>query len=344
MSVVFAVFAIAISKQVAAPVDLRKYEIKPAGIEIQLPKSWSRNRNVPSVTHSLRVPIDPKAKKFARFDLGYSLNDSLDVDLFQSSKKDISILQGYEVLGQWNIDVNGNPLAITKLKRQADVTLSGVLFKPGQAKMTLSVSGTEADVATIESQLPQLLSTIRDIPVVMPASNVATPVRYTVDPEDIIVNYKASKKVEFMIANAPQVLHLPTKSKVLSSDANSATYQSPEFKTSFTVTVFSTDDESDRELFARISEDSKKYFSGAIDRVDESRNEAYHEVVRRMIFRSGNAAEGTGKVRIVDVVVATPYGSVFRLVGSLDPNENLQAQRTKFRRYVSQIKLIKKTK
>lgn len=289
------------TQKIVVPKHKRKVEVKPAGIAILVPKQWRTYSDNGGYQISFRVPTG-KPKIEGRYDIGFVLDESSDVEQFQIAVKKTAEARGDQNIEQYQSEVMGGQFAFTKFVRENRTTLRGVLFRSTKQKLVTVLNAPSEDFEVVEAEFRKTLESLAEIKVVE-AKLPTVPVEKKIA---LTANYTPSKipvpvKVKVNVRGLDYVLRIPENSTVTKLSDNSYSMSRKDLIGSIVINLTPYEVGKDDPiviLFRRMSE-NMKLFKGGIRRVD--RDERFADgSYRHFVTRSGNDASTSRPLTVLE--------------------------------------------
>ena len=286
-------------------VQLKKIEVKPAGVSVSVPKSWKSYPADGTYTASLKVPgKDPKVE--GRYDIGYVSDDLNDVEGFQTGVAGTLATRGDKLIEQYVSEVLGGNFAFSKYSKGDRTSVRGVLFRPTKQKLVVLFSAPTTDFDALFPSFQDTLQTLSDIKVVeaKPVNAPPEPKLIRLEPNLRGRSVSLPVKVPISIAGKGYQIELPrgATSQKLSEDSFSIV--APGVNGSIVVNTgkFSGTVEPIGEVLSILGKNTS-LFEGGIERVNDF--DMYSDQFQRFFsFRRGVAVKSKQPLGTIECLIA----------------------------------------
>jgi hypothetical protein len=294
------ILAFALSAQTE---PMRKVDIKPAGLTLEIPKVWKLNPKDSNLAISARVPVKD-SKVVGKLDIGYVIDETTDAAGFLAAQKDILTRSGSTVERQWTVDALGAPFVFTKSKKDNETTVRGVFFRKTKSKLVLLMSSPSDVFESIEPQLTRVLSTMKETAVKESAKPTVPTERKIEISEQFPGNIVATPVSHpVTISGSSYILRLPKGCVATKLGDGSATVTVPGLSQAVIVDCYTQKITPLTKSFAEKPAATAKLFKGAVTRIDRLVPVRKDMQQRQYVWRYGFAVAG-GDLMTCDVLIA----------------------------------------
>ncbi len=320
---------------------MRKVEIKPAGLTLEIPKIWKLNPKDSNLAISARVPIKD-SKVVGKLDLGYVIDESTDTDGFLAAQKDILTRSGSTVERQWTVEALGSPFIFTKSKKENETTIRGVFFRKTKSKMVLLLSSPSDVFASIEPQLTTVLSTMKET-AIKEAARPTVPTERKIEIAEQFPGSIVPTPVQhpILISGSNYLLRLPKGCIAAKLGESSASVTVPGLSQSVIIDCYTQKITPLTKTFSEKPAATAKLFRGAVNRVDRLVPVRKDMQQRQYVWRYGTSQNG-GDLMTCDVLVAQ-LNPQYMFASYVQSNKTVfKAEEKAFTTFINSIRLDEK--
>lgn len=298
------IIALAAQNAAPKPIPMRKVEVKPAGLSLEIPKAWKLNPKEANTAISARVPIEG-SKVVGRLEAGYVLIDGTDSDAYSRAQTELLTGSGFKVDRQWTVDVMGKPFVFTKSSKDNETIVRGVFFREIESKLFVKLSAPSDVFEKVEPVLANVLSTLKDIKVVAAKKDVVPQEKQI----PITPNYpgkltKLPVKHPVLVNGTNLFLLMPRGGVPERLSDTSVSVTVPGLALPVFVDVLTVKDSDIAKVFFTKPAETLKLFKGSVQRIDRLDKPRVDMQQRRWIIRKGASAKTGKDMMMIDGMVA----------------------------------------
>lgn len=340
-----AILLVSVFQQTQRPPDMRTVEVKPAGLSVQVPKSWGLNKKDASLVGSFKVPV-PETRDTGTLEVGYVVNDSTDIEAFQAAAKSVMEVGGNVVERQWIVDIMGAPIALTRYSKDNSTAVRGVYFRPTKAKLVINLSSQTKDFGAVEPVLFRTLESLKEIKIETPK----TPSSKS-EPEEkripITRNLPGSIHrhpihLEVKDGSESGTIDLPGGSVATKVSDSSYSVMVPGVSDPIIVTAYNSAGDPPSLKFQMKAAETADMFGGAIVRNDETSMLLMDKQIRDYIWRTGIKKGASNPFQTMDCVITQEKPMYLHIVFTSANSESFKRNRSTLRRYLDTMTLTVK--
>lgn len=338
-----AILLASVFQQTQRPPAMRVVEVKAAGLSVSIPKDWRANKRDASMVGSFKVPI-PNSKDTGTLEIGYVVNDSVDVGAFQSAAKSVMEVGGNLVERQWAVDIMGSPIALTRYSKDNSTSVRGVYFRATKAKLVINLSSQTKDFGAVEPVLFRVLETLREVKMEAPKPTAsAEPVDRQIPIMRSLPGSVHNHAIHLPLAQgeAKGTLDLPRGIVSTKLTDNSYSLDVPGVAGPVVVTAHDASGNPPSLRFQLKAAESSEMFEGSIERNDETSMLLQDKQIRDYIWRIGTK-KGGGKLMTMDCVITQEKPMYLHVFFTSSQPEAFSRSRSTLRKFLDSITLTVK--
>jgi hypothetical protein len=339
-----AILLASVFQQTQRPPDMRVVEVKAAGLSVSVPKSWGTNKRDSSMVGSFKVPI-PNSKDTGTLEIGYVVNDSVDIGAFQSAAKSVMEVGGNLVERQWAVDIMGSPIALTRYSKDNSTSVRGVYFRNTKAKLVINLSSQTKDFGAVEPQLFRVLESLREVKMEAPKPAVsAEPVEKQIPIMRSLPGSVHNHAQHLPVAQgeAKGTLDLPKGVVGTKLTDNTYSLEVPGVAGTVVVTAHDAAGNPPSLRFQLKAAESSEMFQGAIERSDETSMLLQDKQIRDYIWRTGFKKGSGEKLMTMDCVITQDKPMYLHIFFTSSQPEAFSRSRSTLRKFLDSITLTVK--